>query len=119
MAGESRFIPCTDKDDAAHKVSELKHAVASYGKFFPVEANALRVLKTFSGRRWWAVLEKLAIDPLIDFTRRADGSMERSGISDPERNRRISLMWNDGYSVEEIEKLEGELTPDEIRSLLK
>jgi hypothetical protein len=82
----------------------------------PVKGASLAPFKLYKGGRFWVGVEKILSIPTIGFVRRADGTVKKLELSaiDYERDRRIKLMCEDGYSLEKIEELEGPLSQGEI-----
>lgn len=83
-------------------------------KVDPIAASQLQVTTKFEDSRFWIVVKKIAFSPLIAFKKNKNGNVERIIIEDDsEKLRRLSLMKEDGYSLGDIEEIEGGLSKEE------
>lgn len=85
-------------------------------KIDPEKAASLVPFKIFKDGRFWVGVEKILAIPTLGFIKNPDGSVEKVKLSsiDPERERRLRLMREDGLSLDDIEKMEGPLSMDEL-----
>jgi hypothetical protein len=92
-------------------VKDFKKELTILFDLEPEKAGTVVVTYTFRDRRHWVVLERVLGNPLIGFIKKKDGTLERVEVEvDPERDRRLYLMAQDGMSLEEVEEIEGELS---------
>lgn len=112
--GESRLIPCEDKTIQKRLIRTIKQEIAILVDVAPTLGSKLRVYGTFADSRLWVVIEKSATNPLVSYIKDNSGTVQRTKLADPERNRMIRLMAKDGFPLEEIQDLQGQLSDEEI-----
>ena len=112
--GEEIMLPAESRSDLKERKRLLSQELKVLNKVDPVNASQLQIATRFKDHRYWIVLKKVAFSPLIAFKVGTDGQVERVVLEDNyEKLRRIRLMKDDGYSIEEIEEVEGELSKEE------
>lgn len=112
---EELYIPAESRADQLHLLRTIINEIRVLERIDPLTASSLIVHGAFKSHRLWVVLKKVAASPTTAFKKCGDGEVERISFSfDSERSRRLRLMMEDGLSLEEIQEIEGELTPDEI-----
>jgi hypothetical protein len=117
--GEEMLFPAETRTDQKEKKRLFLNELKIYAKIDPVSASQLQVVTRFDDHRLWIVVKKIAFSPLIAFKKGTDGSVERVTIEDDsDKLRRLTLMKEDGYSLEKIEEMEGKLS-DKEREFLK
>lgn len=113
------LFPAETRTDQKEKKKLFLSELKIYAKIDPVSASQLQVVGRFDDHRFWVVVKKIAFSPLIAFKKGTDGSVERVTIEDDsDKLRRLTLMKEDGYSLEKIEEMEGGLS-DKEREFLK
>lgn len=111
------YIPVDSKEDAQKLKSEFKTELRILWEIDPDKASTIMVNYLRKDQRFWVVLKRTVGNALIGFIKHKDGEMERVELEDDEdRERRISAMKADGYTLEEVEQYEGPLSEKE-RSL--
>jgi len=117
--GEFMLFPANTRQDQKDKRKLFNRELKILHKVDPVAASQLQITQKFEDHRFWVVVTKVAFSPLIAFKKDKDGNVQRIIMEDDsEKLRRLSLMKQDGYSIEEIEEMEGGLTEEE-REFLK
>lgn len=108
---EKIYIPAETRPDGMNTVKDFKKELSILYDLEPEKAGTVVATYTFRDRRHWVVLERVLGNPLMGFIKRRDGTLERVEVEiDPERDRRLFLMAEDGMSLEEVEEIEGELS---------
>ena len=115
--GESLFIPTSTKHHSQELEKAFKKELKILAEIDAVKASQVVVLRTFQDRGYWVELKKTYGSPLVGFKKNKKGETVRMFLKDPDRTRRLLCMKEDGFSVEEIELAEGELTKKERRLL--
>ncbi len=111
---EKIYIAAETRPDAKQTVKEFKKELALFYDLEPEKAGTIVAAYTFRDRHHWVVLERTVGNPLVGFVKKKDGTLERVEIKiDSEKDRRLKLMREDGFSLEEVQAIEGELTPIE------
>lgn len=119
--GEELFIPCTSRRDARKMVTALGHCKQYWMKFDPLKAMAVNTGFAVRFNSLWVkvfVKEEL---PNAVYIKGVDGvtrALTIEGISG-ERDRKITVMLQDGLSREEIEGLLGGLSESEREKYFK
>lgn len=111
--GESLFLPGENRDHAKALTRKFRAELKIVAELDPVKANKLQVVHTIRDQRYWVELKRTFGNPLVGFLKTKDGNISKLTIDDPERHRRLLLMRQDGLSLEEVEDIEGELSPEE------
>ena len=105
------FIPAEFKDDVRKLKTAFMKEVEVLYQIDPERASTLLVGYTRKDQRWWIVIERVIGNVLVGFVKLPDGTVKRIQVTDDsERERRIALMAEDGYTLWEIEESEGPLT---------
>ena len=117
--GEELLLPAKNRQDAREKLVLFNSELRILNKVDPIAASGLQIVTRFKDHRFWLVVKKIAFSPLIAFKKGRSGEVERILIEDSsERRRKLLLMKEDGFTVEEMEEIEGELTEEELELLL-
>jgi hypothetical protein len=112
---EELYIPAESRNDQMHLLRTVIQEIRILERIDPVTASSLIVHGAFKSHRLWVVLKKVSASPTTAFRKGRDGEVERVTFEfDSERSRRLRLMIQDGLSVEQIQEIEGELSPDEL-----
>jgi len=112
---EELYIPAESRADQLHLLRTIIQEIRVLERIDPLTASSLIVHGAFKSHRLWVVFKKVAASPTTAFKKCEDGGVERISFSfDSERSRRLRLMLEDGLSLEKIQEIEGELTPEEI-----
>ena len=116
--GEELAFPATTKPDQKEKKRMFINELKMLHKIDPVSASEIQITSKFRDHRFWIIIKKIAFSPLIAFKKNIDGSVERVLMEDDtEKLRRLSLMKQDGYSIEDIKEMEDDLTEEDIEFL--
>jgi len=116
--GEELLFPAETKPDQKEKKRMFIAELKILNKIDPVAAAEIQITSRFKDHRFWIVIKKIAFSPLIAFKKGLDGKVERVLIdADSEKFRRLSLMKQDGYSIEDIIEMEEGLTKEDIEFL--
>ena len=105
--GESIYIPCEDKVEQKGIEKLIKQATQR----LPLDHQfSLRITKTFKDKRLWVLIAKK--DPRHEeaFAKVRDGAggwrVERTSLgTDPDRIRALTFMVEDGYALDEVERM--------------
>lgn len=112
--GEEYLFPAETKADQKAKRKQFEEELAILEEIDPITASQMQVSTTFKDYRYWVVIKKRTFSPLVAFKKSKNGVITRMSITDDfDKNRRILLMKEDGYSLEKVEEIEGELTDEE------
>lgn len=110
------YIQVESKENARKGVTDFNREISVLAKIDPEKSGTLFVSFIYKDKKYWIVLERIIGNPLVGFIKNPSGEMERVTIEyDPERERRIFLMFEEGFSIEEVESAEGKLTESEKR----
>ncbi|MFA5543038.1 MAG: hypothetical protein WDA47_04640 [Bacilli bacterium] len=117
--GDKLNLVANNKKEQEVLFSEINKELKVMREIDPVKGATLLPFKMFKNGRFWVGVEKILSIPTMGFIRKANGKVEKIELAaiDYERDRRIRLMCEDGYSLEKIEELEGPLTPEEISEI--
>lgn len=116
--GEELLFPAETKTDQKTKKKMFLDELKILNKVDPVAASEIQITSRFKDHRFWIVIKKIAFSPLIAFKKDKNGNVERVILEDDtEKLRRLSLMKQDGYSIEEIKEMEGGLSEEDIEFL--
>jgi len=110
--GDSVFLPCTSRETSKKLAEKFKRELEVLTAINPTKTAKLQVLSVIKDQRFWVEIRKIYGSPLVGFIKTASG-VQRVEIEDPDRQRRILCMKQDGFKLEEVEELEGELTDKE------
>ncbi len=111
---ERMLFPADTRRDQKEKCKLFLQELKILAKIDPIGASQLQVTTKFEDHRLWVVVKKIAFSPLIAFKKDKDGIVERVIIDDDsDKMRRLALMKSDGYSLDEIIEVEGELSGEE------
>ena len=118
-SGETMLFPADSRQDQKDKKKLFLKELKTLAKVDPIPASQLQITAKFEDHRFWVVVKKIAFSPFIAFKMNKDGNVERVTMEDDsEKLRRLRLMKDDGYSLEDIEEIEGKLS-DEEKEFLK
>lgn len=113
--GETIYIP-TDSRKASNDIAKLfKKEIKLLSELDPVRGGRIFLATQARDGQWWITLTRVTTSPLIGFVKTKSGDIVRTTLEDPEKVRRLRLMREDGYTLEEIEEIEGKLTEEERR----
>ena len=116
--GEELLLPAKNKQDVREKLQLFSGELRLLAKIDPVASSELQITTRFKDHRFWLVIKKVAFSPLIAFKKGKDGEVERVLMKDSsERRRRLLLMLKDGYTIEMIKEIEGDLNEDDLELL--
>ena len=119
VVGEQMLFPADSRQDQKDKKKLFMRELKILAKVDPIAASQLQVTHKFEDHRFWIVVRKIAFSPFIAFKKDKEGNVIRVIMEDDsEKLRRLSLMRQDGYLLEDIEEMEGGLSKDE-REFLK
>ena len=117
--GEELLLPAKSKQDVKEKQRLFTKELQILTKIDPISASELQIATRFKDHRFWLVIKKVSFSPLIAFKKGRNGEVERVLMEDSsERRRRFLLMKADGYTIEEIEEMEGKLSPEDLALLI-
>lgn len=112
--GEQMLFPADSRQDQIDKKIIFLRELRMLAKVDPISASQLQLTKRFEDHRFWIVLKRIAFSPFIAFKKDKTGTVVRVIMEDDsEKLRRLTLMKEDGYSLEDIEEMEGGLTEGE------
>ena len=118
--GEEMLFPAETKVDQRDKRRTFQAEIRGLRKIDPIAASELQITARFKDHRFWVVVKRVAFSPLIAFKKDVDGNVTRVIMEDnSEKLRRLRLMKEDGYSVEEITEIEGGLSEEELEFLMR
>lgn len=114
-AGEELLLPAKSKSDVKEMLKLFTKELRVLTAVNPI-ATELQITTRFKDHRFWLVLKKVVFSPFIAFKKGRNGEVERVLIDDssPEKRRRLLLMKKDGYTLEEIEEIEGSLSREDL-----
>lgn len=116
--GEELLLPAKSKQDVREKLRLFSKELRILTKIDLISASELQVATRFKDHRFWLVIKKVSFSPLIAFKKGKNGEVERILIEDSsERRRRLLLMKEDGFTLEEIQEVEENLTKEELELL--
>lgn len=116
--GERMLFPAESQQDQKDKKKLFLKELKVLAKVDPVAASQLQITHRFEDHRFWVIIKRIAFSPLIAFKKDKEGNVERITMEDDsEKLRRLSLMKEDGYSIEDIIEMEGGLSEEEIEFL--
>ena len=114
VTGEEMLFPAETNPDQKDKRKAFIRELRIFSKIDPIAAAELQITARFRDHRFWIVIKKIAFSPLIAFKKGRNGKVIRIIIEDDaEKLRRIGLMKEDGYLLEDIEEMEGGLSKEE------
>ena len=117
-AGERMLFPADTRQDQLDKKRLFIRELKILAKVDPVAASQLQIISKFEDHRFWVVVKKIAFSSSIAFKQDKSGNVTRVTMKDDsEKLRRLRLMKDDGYTIEDIEKVEGKLSDKEIEFL--
>lgn len=112
--GEQMLFPADTRQDQKEKRGLFLKELRVLAKVDPVAASQLQISIRFEDHRFWVIVKRIAFSPFIAFKKDRDGNVERVIMEDnADKLRRLALMREDGYSLEDIEEMEGGLTKEE------
>lgn len=112
-ANESVFLYSEGRDHSRKLVKQFQAELKILSSIDPIRASRLKVTSAIRDQMYWVEIKKIHGSPLVGFKKDKDGKTSRLEIADPDRERRLILMKEDGYTLEEVEEIEGELTNEE------
>ena len=117
--GEELLLPAKSKQDVKEKLRLFFIELRLLAKIDPISSSELQIMTRFKDHRFWLVIKKVAYSPLIGFKKGKNGEVERILINDSSgRRRRLILMKEDNLTIEEIQELEGTLSPEDLMLLV-
>jgi hypothetical protein len=117
--GEELLLPALSNKDAKEKLTLFSRELKILARVDPTATSELQITTRFKDHRFWLVVKKVAYSPLIGFKKGKNGEVERILINDSsERRRRLLLMKEDGFTVGEIQEIEGDLNEEELMLLM-
>lgn len=112
--GEQMLFPADSRQDQKDKKKLFLKELKALAKIDPVTASQLQVIVKFDDHRFWVVIKRIAFSPFIAFKKDRNEHVERVIMEDDsDKLRRLGLMREDGYTIEDIEKTEGPLSKEE------
>ena len=115
---EELLLPAKNKQDVREKLRLFSDELRLLAKIDPISSSELQIGTRFKDHRFWLVIKRVAFSPLIAFKRGKDGEVERILMKDSsERRRRLLLMLKDGYTIEMIKEIEGDLNQEDLELL--
>jgi hypothetical protein len=115
--GESVFLLADSRDHSRSLTKDFRKEIKILSQIDPVKASKLVARPAVREQKYWVEIAKEHGSPLIGFVKRNNGTVERIEISDPDRMRRLRMMKEDGFDLDNIEDIEGELSDDERNQL--
>lgn len=116
--GEELLLPAKNKKDATEKLKLFSDKLRQIAKTNSLEVSELSLTTRFKDHRFWLIIKKIAYSPLIGFKKGKTGEVERVLIADSSsKRRRLLLMKEDGFSIAEIQEVEGTLNQEELMLL--
>lgn len=115
--GEVVHLPVENKQHLKDLTKAFHKEIQVMAEISPAKASTLKLSRTMKDGFLWLQIEKISATPLVGFIKRRNGTTERINIGDPDRERRLKIMKEDGLTLEEIIDLEGDLTEDEAKFL--
>ena len=116
--GEELLLPAKNKQDVKEKLRLFSGELRLLAKIDSLASSELQIGTRFKDHRFWLVIKKVSFSPLIAFRKGKNGEVERILMKDSsERRRRLLLMQADGYTLKEIEEIEGVLNNEELELL--
>jgi len=113
--GDTIYIPTDSRKAAKMLTTIFRKEIKVLSNLDPIKAGRILLSMQAKDGSWWLTLTKVSTSPLIGFIKTKSGEVVRTVIDDPERPRRLRLMHEDGYTLEEVESIEGELSEEERR----
>ena len=119
--GAKLNLIATNRKDQYSLADAIQKELSLLKKIDPILGSTLTVTRFFKGGRFWVAIEKILSAPTVGFIKNPDGSVEKVQLqeTDPDRVRRIRLMAEDGYTIQAIEEIEGELNSQEKEEITK
>ena len=112
--GEQMLFPADSRQDQKDKKKLFVKELKVLAKIDPVTASQFQIVSRFEDSRFWIVLKRIAFSPFIAFKKDKNGKVERVIMDDDsDKMRRLTLMKEDNYSLEDIERIEGKLSEGE------
>lgn len=111
--GEVMYIPVEDKNQQKALLKSFRSEISIMSEVDPERSTKIKLSTTVHDSRLWVTLEKVAGTPLVGFIKKKDGTTERVSIEDPGRQRRLTAMKEDGYTLQQVVEIEGELSKEE------
>jgi hypothetical protein len=117
--GEKLFIESDSAKAQRRLERDLTRARDTFSLVNPVESSKISIRTTYKDRKFWVVLLKLASSPLIGYKKDAAGDVVKITLGvEPEQQRRLKLMRQDGLSPDEIAEIEGRPLTEAEKSIL-
>lgn len=115
--GEELLLPAKNKHNVREMLKtfneELANLIAT-----DITATEIQLNTRYKDHRFWLVIKKVAFSPFVAFKKGVNGKVKRVIMKDSsERKRRLLLMKKDGYTLEEIEEVEGSLGEEDLNIL--
>jgi hypothetical protein len=107
--GQRLYIQAFSKSETGMRMREVLKAKLMLSRMYPDECAALRVRTTKILGKFYVFIEQTGVGPMMAYESRPDGKFKPIEVSpEADRDRRIRLMIDDGYTKEEILAIEGE-----------
>jgi len=110
---EAIFLRVASKAEQTSLALALEKEKEEFSKLDTVHSSQLFIKKTLKNMKQYIVIERKYRAPYTAFLKSASGKLSKLTI-DPERDRQIRLMQEDGKAREEVENALNGLTDDEI-----
>lgn len=115
--GDKIFIPMETRENSFKEIKQFNKELEILSNIDPKNTGTIKVVYSFKDKTHWLILERTTGSPLIGFVKKANGTKSRVTIQhDPERERKLKLMKETGFTIEMVEIELGELTTEEKRN---
>ena len=111
--GESMFLPGENREHARMLTKLFKQELKVMAEIDPITSNKLQVTNTIREQVYWVEIRRTFGNPLLGFKKLSNGSTVRVERENPDKRRRLFLMKEDGFTLEEAEEIEGVLSEEE------
>jgi hypothetical protein len=117
LPGEELYIPCTSQSTQTTMKFSLYQERKKYEQVDPEEACKMTFSPHYANNQYFVKCVKQAMSNAVGYKKGPDGVVSPVNIIafDPERDRALSLMIDEGFNRKQIEKELGELTDEEIK----
>lgn len=113
--GSKLFLPADNKVDAQWLKRVMEEERTAYSVVDPQGCASIAVTITFRDSRFWVVLTKRKVSPLVAYIKDSTNHVAKLNLkTDVLRMRMLSrLINNEAKTLEEVEKIVGPLSKDE------
>ena len=116
--GEELLLPAKSKLEVKEMLRLFTKELRVLAIADPIKASQLLIAIRFKDHRHWLVVKKVAFSPFIGFQTSLEGTVDRVEIaSHSDKQRWLLLIIKDGYSIKDIEEIEGDLSKEELNFL--